>query len=293
MRTSMIVGLPGETEEDFELLKEFVKEQRFERLGVFQYSDEEGTAAAYEYENKVPKKTIERRWREVMAIKKRLPRAQPARGPARSRSWWRARARGVRAPAVGRHEGQAPEIDGVTLGERWGKRVPGDCTAPEVTRRRTSAAASSPAIRLRGALAVSQRYGAVLPQSSQTDHQASAEDRARMLAHDHAAELRPGRRAAPCAAFRACPCEPRRGALAALPEHAVARALPPAAQDLAGDPVHRRRGGTTRARSTGVGVPRASRSDTSASPTPSSVIAASTSRPGFARNVSAAARTAF
>lgn len=66
-RTSLIVGLPGETEEDFELLKDFVKELRFERLGVFQYSDEEGTAA-FEMENKVPKKTIERRWREVMAI---------------------------------------------------------------------------------------------------------------------------------------------------------------------------------------------------------------------------------
>jgi ribosomal protein S12 methylthiotransferase len=59
-RTSMIVGLPGETEEDFEILKTFVKEMRFERLGVFQYSDEEGTTA-YEMEGKVPKRTIERR----------------------------------------------------------------------------------------------------------------------------------------------------------------------------------------------------------------------------------------
>ena len=75
MRTSLIVGLPGETEEDFELLKEFVKEQRFERLGVFQYSDEEGTAA-FDMPDKVPQKTIERRWREIMAIQKRISREQ-------------------------------------------------------------------------------------------------------------------------------------------------------------------------------------------------------------------------
>ena len=44
-RTSLIVGLPGETEEDFEVLKDFVRDQRFERMGCFKYSDEEGTAA--------------------------------------------------------------------------------------------------------------------------------------------------------------------------------------------------------------------------------------------------------
>ncbi len=118
MRTSMIVGLPGETEEDFEMLKEFVKEQRFERLGVFQYSDEEGTAA-YDYENKVPKQTIERRWREVMAIQKRINREQNKKlvgqrievlveGPSEESEHL----------LVGRTEGQAPEIDGHGLHQR-------------------------------------------------------------------------------------------------------------------------------------------------------------------------------
>ena len=46
LRTSLIVGLPGETEEDFEDLLGFVEEQRFERLGVFEYSREDGTPAA-------------------------------------------------------------------------------------------------------------------------------------------------------------------------------------------------------------------------------------------------------
>jgi ribosomal protein S12 methylthiotransferase len=46
LRTSLIVGLPGETEADFADLLSFVEEQRFERLGVFEYSPEEGTPAA-------------------------------------------------------------------------------------------------------------------------------------------------------------------------------------------------------------------------------------------------------
>ncbi|OJH37716.1 ribosomal protein S12 methylthiotransferase RimO [Cystobacter ferrugineus] len=132
MRTSMIVGLPGETEEDFELLKEFVKEQRFERLGVFQYSDEEGTAA-YDYADKVPKQTIERRWREVMAIQKRINREQNKKlvgqrievlveGPSEESEHL----------LVGRHEGQAPEIDGqVYIND--GLAYPGEFVTLEIT----------------------------------------------------------------------------------------------------------------------------------------------------------------
>ncbi|HEY0879987.1 MAG TPA: 30S ribosomal protein S12 methylthiotransferase RimO [Archangium sp.] len=132
MRTSMIVGMPGETEEDFEMLKEFVKEQRFERLGVFQYSDEEGTAA-FSYENKVPKQTIERRWREVMAIQKRINREQNKKlvgqrievlveGPSEESEHL----------LVGRHEGQAPEIDGqVYIND--GLAYPGEFVTLEIT----------------------------------------------------------------------------------------------------------------------------------------------------------------
>jgi ribosomal protein S12 methylthiotransferase len=132
MRTSMIVGLPGETEEDFELLKEFVKTQRFERLGVFQYSDEEGTAA-FDLPNKVPQKTIERRWREVMAIQKRINREQNKKlvgqrievlveGPSEESEHL----------LVGRHEGQAPEIDGLVY-INDGLAYPGEFVTVEVT----------------------------------------------------------------------------------------------------------------------------------------------------------------
>ena len=60
LRTTVIVGFPGETNEDFDLLHEFVKEGHFERLGVFVYSREEDTPA-YDFENQVSDKTKERR----------------------------------------------------------------------------------------------------------------------------------------------------------------------------------------------------------------------------------------
>jgi ribosomal protein S12 methylthiotransferase len=132
LRTSLIVGLPGETEEDFERLKQFVKETRFERLGVFQYSDEPGTAA-YDMEGKVAAKTIERRWREVMAIQKRISREQNKALVGRRIE---VLVEGVSAESehliVGRHEGQAPDIDGqVFIND--GLAYPGELVTVEVT----------------------------------------------------------------------------------------------------------------------------------------------------------------
>jgi ribosomal protein S12 methylthiotransferase len=131
-RTSLIVGLPGETEEDFELLKAFVTEQRFERMGCFQYSDEEGTAA-YDMGDKVPRKTIERRWREVMAIQKRINREHNKKLIGRRIE---VLVEGVSPESndllVGRWEGQAPEIDGqVYIND--GLAYPGEFVTCEVT----------------------------------------------------------------------------------------------------------------------------------------------------------------
>jgi ribosomal protein S12 methylthiotransferase len=131
-RTSLIAGLPGESEEDFALLKEFVRTQRFERMGCFQYSDEEGTAA-YDFPDKVPQKVIERRWREVMAVQKRINREQN-RGLIGKRLEVL-----VEGPSpesehllVGRHEGQAPDIDGVVyINDGFG--YPGEFVTVEVT----------------------------------------------------------------------------------------------------------------------------------------------------------------
>lgn len=67
MRTTLIVGFPGETEADFELLKSWVRDMRFERLGVFTYSHEENTHA-YQLEDNVPDKVKKARAEEILAI---------------------------------------------------------------------------------------------------------------------------------------------------------------------------------------------------------------------------------
>lgn len=68
LRTTMLVGHPGETEEDMEDLKNFVRDMKFERLGVFPYSNEEDTFAAINYDDNIPLEEKERRKEEIMLI---------------------------------------------------------------------------------------------------------------------------------------------------------------------------------------------------------------------------------
>jgi ribosomal protein S12 methylthiotransferase len=77
LRTSFITGFPGETAEDFALLLDFVKEARFDWLGVFQYSDEEG-AAAYHLDGKVPKRSIAARQGRLMRAQQQISRRAKA-----------------------------------------------------------------------------------------------------------------------------------------------------------------------------------------------------------------------
>ncbi len=112
LRTSFIVGFPGETEEDFETLCDFVREAKFDWLGVFGYSDEEGSRA-FGLETKVPARTIERRKRELMKIQQRISK--------RAKAAWVGKELDVliegesdETPLLweGRSEFHAPEIDG-------------------------------------------------------------------------------------------------------------------------------------------------------------------------------------
>jgi ribosomal protein S12 methylthiotransferase len=73
LRTSFIVGFPGETEEDFNQLCNFVKAAQFDWLGVFSYSDEEG-AKAFELDEKVAPREIERRRKKLMSLQKQISR---------------------------------------------------------------------------------------------------------------------------------------------------------------------------------------------------------------------------
>ena len=68
LRTTLMVGFPGETEDDFEELKRFVRDVRFDRMGAFAYSEEEGTYAGEHYEDDVPENVKRQRLDELMAI---------------------------------------------------------------------------------------------------------------------------------------------------------------------------------------------------------------------------------
>jgi len=71
IRTTLIVGYPGETEEDFQILKQWVKDQRFERMGCFTYSHEENTHA-YKLEDDVPEEVKQERANEIMEIQSQI-----------------------------------------------------------------------------------------------------------------------------------------------------------------------------------------------------------------------------
>ena len=72
LRTTLLVGYPDETEEDFEELMEFVEKVRFERLGVFPYSEEEGTFSARELQDNVPEEVKQERVDRIMALQNRI-----------------------------------------------------------------------------------------------------------------------------------------------------------------------------------------------------------------------------
>jgi ribosomal protein S12 methylthiotransferase len=112
LRSSFIVGFPGETEADFEELRAFIEEQRFRHVGVFEFSREEGTTS-YALPDQVPARTKASRRKALMKIQRAISRdymnAQIGRtlevlveGPS------------AETPLLlqGRHSGQAPEIDG-------------------------------------------------------------------------------------------------------------------------------------------------------------------------------------
>lgn len=72
IRTTLMVGFPGETEEDFQELLDFVREQRFERMGAFAYSEEEGTYSAIHYDDDVPEEVKQQRLDKLMALQQQI-----------------------------------------------------------------------------------------------------------------------------------------------------------------------------------------------------------------------------
>lgn len=72
LRTTLMVGFPGETEADFEALKDFVRTARFDRMGAFAYSEEEGTYAASHYEDNISPELKQVRLDELMSIQQQI-----------------------------------------------------------------------------------------------------------------------------------------------------------------------------------------------------------------------------
>jgi ribosomal protein S12 methylthiotransferase len=111
-RTAFIVGHPGETDEDFEELCEFVKWARFEHVGVFRYSDEE-TAGSNALDGKVKTGVAAKRWRKLMGLQRTIARAKNKTLLGRELE---VLVEGASEEhdlvMMGRHRGQAPEIDG-------------------------------------------------------------------------------------------------------------------------------------------------------------------------------------
>ena len=138
IRTSFIVGFPGETDADFDLLTDFVQQAEIDWLGVFTYSDEEGAQAFnLAAELKVPKRTIESRRRKLMKLQQKIS--------TRTKSAWIGREIDllVEGPSEetdllwqGRTPLHAPEIDGKVLINDFGPHeslVPGTFYRAEIT----------------------------------------------------------------------------------------------------------------------------------------------------------------
>jgi len=113
IRTTMLVGHPGETEADFEELKDFVREMRFERLGVFNYSHEEGTIAGELYEDDVPMEIKQYRADEIMAIQQVIAAEINAAKIGQTMKVVIDRLEGDYF--IGRTEFDSPEVDGEVL----------------------------------------------------------------------------------------------------------------------------------------------------------------------------------
>jgi ribosomal protein S12 methylthiotransferase len=136
LRTTFIVGFPGESLRDFELLEEFVREAKIDWLGAFPYSDEEGSPA-FNLEAKVPKRTIESRRKKLMALQQKIS--------AEKQTHWIGRQMDLLVEGVseesdllwqGRTMLHAPEIDGKVLINDFGPHetlVPGTFYRCEIT----------------------------------------------------------------------------------------------------------------------------------------------------------------
>lgn len=125
IRTTFIVGFPGETDADFEELKEFVEQQRFENAGVFAYSQEEGTVAGA-MPNQIPDEIKQERYHELMALQAQISEEIHKDTEGQTLE---VLVEGIEEDGSGLHYGrsyrEAPDIDGLVFIENPGDINPG------------------------------------------------------------------------------------------------------------------------------------------------------------------------
>jgi ribosomal protein S12 methylthiotransferase len=124
LRTTFIVGFPGETDEAFASLLEFIERTRFERLGVFKYSQEEGSRAA-KMPEQIPARIKNERYRQAMVVQQRIAREMAAEKIGRELRLL------VDQPLIARTEADAPDVDArVVLSE---PAIVGEFTTRRIT----------------------------------------------------------------------------------------------------------------------------------------------------------------
>ncbi len=121
LRTTLMVGHPGETEADFEELKDFVRQVRFDRMGAFAYSEEEGTYAAAHYEDNIPPEVKQARLDELMEIQRGISAELSAAKIGQRMKVIIDRLEGDYY--VGRTEFDSPEVDPEVLIEKQGANL--------------------------------------------------------------------------------------------------------------------------------------------------------------------------
>ncbi len=133
LRSTFIVGFPGETREEFKALLTFLEEARIDRVGVFRYSQEPGTPAAT-LPDQVRERVIERRWHEVMRLQQGISRERNRRWVGRAITML-VEGQGTSDDGepliVGRSFRDAPEVDGQVFA--WGTAQPGSFVTVRVT----------------------------------------------------------------------------------------------------------------------------------------------------------------
>ncbi len=132
IRTTFITGFPGETEEDFEKLKDFIKETRFERLGVFEYSREENTPA-YDMPDQIPEKLKRKRYDALMSEQRRISRENNEKCVGKT---FKVLCEGYDKAAetyYGRSYADAPDIDGKVFFSAPRRLRDGDMVDVEIT----------------------------------------------------------------------------------------------------------------------------------------------------------------